>query len=94
LVTAGALLLGGCAGSTTRALTCPTPELDDYGTQTRATVRYVDEAPAAAGRCADCRFWLGTSPDACGSCHLVRGPIHPAGTCNIFRAKLGPAAES
>ncbi|NOY90798.1 MAG: hypothetical protein GXP55_06260 [Deltaproteobacteria bacterium] len=88
LWTTGALLLGGCAGSApVSTLTCPAPELDEYGTQTRQTVHYVDRAPAGAGRCADCRFWLGAEPGACGRCHLVRGPIHPAGSCDIFRAK-------
>lgn len=77
----------GCAGKTPPALRCPPADLDEYGRQTRQTVHYVDAAPEGAGRCADCKFWLGAEPDACGRCHLVRGPIHPDGSCSIFRRK-------
>jgi len=90
-----AVLLAGCAGGDRRArVTCPAATLDEYGTQTRASVHYVDTAPAGAGHCLDCKFWLGAQPNACGRCHLVRGPIHPAGSCNIFRAKEEPTSEA
>jgi len=38
-------------------------------------------------RCTACRQYVpASSSDACGSCKIMKGPIHPNGTCRAFAA--------
>jgi hypothetical protein len=55
-----------------------------------ATVAYTDRSPTPARRCDRCQLYRpAASPEACGGCTLVRGPISPAGTCKSFAANEG-----
>lgn len=47
---------------------------------------YTERASDATRACTGCNFYTAT-PNACGSCVVVRGPIHPAGSCNLFVAR-------
>ena len=48
---------------------------------------YVDLAPDASKKCALCAHYVPAAPNACGTCKVVKGPIHPDGTCKLFVAK-------
>ena len=57
--------------------------------QMRQTLGYVSETPDEDKRCDNCQFWQvpeGTAP--CGGCQLIKGPIHPAGYCNSWAARV------
>lgn len=53
----------------------------------RSTFGYLDRSNVVARRCEACTHYVAVSGPACGTCRLVRGPIHPDGTCNVFAAK-------
>jgi len=48
---------------------------------------YVDLAPDASKKCALCVQYIPAAPNACGGCKVVKGPIHPDGTCKLFVPK-------
>ncbi len=46
------------------------------------TLKYVTTSPDPAKRCDNCKFWVAEAEgQPCGTCTLVKGPIHPAGYC-------------
>jgi len=49
---------------------------------TRSTFKYEPRAKDATKLCVTCNFWI---PDPkgglCGTCTLVKGPVHPKGSC-------------
>ena len=52
------------------------------------TATYTEVAPDQAKRCEVCAQWVpGPSPEACGGCKVVKGPINPKGWCKLFVAK-------
>jgi hypothetical protein len=51
----------------------------------RNSLAYSDRSPDAAQQCIKCRQYVpGQSDDACGSCKILKGPVHPHGTCRAF----------
>ncbi len=52
----------------------------------RKTLAYADTAADPAKTCASCKQYL-APPKAgdCGTCKLVKGPIHPRGFCKAFQ---------
>ena len=47
-------------------------------------------APTPEKACTRCNQWVGPAErSSCGSCKLLKGPIHPNGTCKAFAAKGG-----
>ena len=64
--------------------------LSDADKSTRTTLQYTDRAPAQDKQCRLCSFYQpAPEPTKCGSCTLVKGPIHPNGYCTAFAAKTG-----
>jgi hypothetical protein len=55
----------------------------------RTALGYVEPATNLTRACSSCQQYLGP-PDGrgCGSCKVLKGPVHPAGTCKAFAAKL------
>lgn len=51
------------------------------------TAVYVEKSPDITKYCKDCVQYTPGAPDACGGCKVVKGPIHPEGTCKLFVAK-------
>lgn len=50
--------------------------------------KYFDSGPDPAKRCAGCaQFRGGPKEDACGGCEVLKGPVSPLGTCDLFVAK-------
>lgn len=54
---------------------------------TRKSLMYVDRASDPAKRCEQCMLYKPAAPDACGGCSVVKGPIHPAGSCSAWAKK-------
>jgi hypothetical protein len=47
---------------------------------------YLDLAPDPGKKCTRCVQYVPAAPNACGSCKVVKGPVHPDGTCKLFVA--------
>lgn len=44
---------------------------------------YVETSTRPGRTCDTCNFYTAV-PNACGTCTLIRGPINPAGYCNLW----------
>jgi len=83
----GAAGAAGCAKAAAREFACTdTGGLAAEDVTARVNAGYTDHAPDPARACERCQQYMGSS-DGCGACKLVRGPIHPKGTCKVFTAK-------
>lgn len=59
--------------------------LTEQERRTRESLQYVDASPIENKVCDNCEFWVATEPNTtCGSCQLVKGPIHPSGYCTSW----------
>lgn len=76
----------GC-GKKTPTCTDTTGLKPDELTMRTQTAAYVDVSPNAAQRCDGCAQWVPATPDACGGCKVVKGPIAPAGWCKLWVQK-------
>lgn len=53
--------------------------------QARSALRYVEPGADERRRCSSCQQYLTPAADGgCGSCKVLKGPIHPNGTCIAF----------
>ena len=77
--------LVGCSKKTT--CTDVTGLSTDEINQRNNIAAYVDLAPDPSKKCALCVQYVPGAPNACGGCKVVKGPIHPDGTCKLFVAK-------
>jgi len=59
-----------------------TSSLTDSALATRETFEYESRSADGTDLCRTCDFWR-PSPTAglCGTCTIVKGPVHPLGTC-------------
>ena len=55
--------------------------------QTRTALQYVDHAADPAKPCRSCRLFRSAGEAACGGCEVVKGPIHPGGSCSAWAAR-------
>ena len=79
--------LAACKGGA-KDLTCTdTTGLSEMDMTLRKSLAYVDKSPHADKDCTNCVQYVPGSADACGSCKLVKGPIHPKGYCISWSAK-------
>lgn len=55
----------------------------------RTTLNYQDRSPDPEKVCSQCVQYL-EPPEAgsCGSCKIMKGPVHPRGTCNVFTRRV------
>ena len=57
--------------------------------EARETLGYADRGPDPKRYCNVCSQWVDPeSPGDCGGCKVLKGPIHPRGTCNAFTPKV------
>jgi hypothetical protein len=64
-------------------------ELSEADVRMRTTLEYFDLASDPKKACTECRqFVPAPQGNACGTCKLVRGAIHPKGTCKVFAPKV------
>lgn len=52
----------------------------------RSDFAYTDHAPESSKTCASCLQFV-AAKEGCGSCNLLKGPVHPGGWCKAFSAK-------
>jgi hypothetical protein len=86
---AGSVALGllsiGCKKKKEPASCTDTTGLSPADVQARSALGYVDRSPFPGKDCDDCQQYVGAREDgACGSCKLLKGPIHPEGYCKSF----------
>lgn len=78
----------GCSKASAAASCTDTAGLGADEAQARVAMEYVDRAASPTKACASCQQWLATgpagAPAGCGGCRVLKGPIHPAGTCKLF----------
>jgi hypothetical protein len=56
--------------------------------QMRTSQQYVEASTHGAQTCATCNFYQAPAQaGGCGTCQVIRGPINPAGYCNLFVAR-------
>lgn len=61
------------------------PPLNAGDLRTRVALEYLDTAPTPERLCVDCRqYVIAPNPGVCGGCKLIKGLIHPKGTCKAF----------
>lgn len=90
-----AVELGAATAASAVGLACGgRPTCDDTSglsaddAKARRDHKYVDTGPDPARRCAGCaQFRGGPKEDACGGCEVLKGPVSPLGSCDLFAAK-------
>ncbi len=87
-LSAGAFALG-CKRAAALPSSCEdTSGLSDDERAARTALAYTDRAPAPEKACRSCQQWVAPRDDgACGGCKLLKGPVHPVGTCKAFAPK-------
>ena len=54
----------------------------------RTTLEYVDKSPQPDKTCEKCQQYnKPADSNACGTCKVLKGPVHPQGYCKVFVAK-------
>lgn len=85
LASAAPMLLSACGGG---ELECSDVSSLSAGDRTaRAGAQYVDRATDASRRCDGCSFYQAGAAGQCGACTVVRGPINPSGSCQLWAAR-------
>ena len=85
-VTVVPAVLAGCGGD---ELSCTdTSGLSAAEKQTRTANRYVDKSTDPNKNCANCALFVSEGTDQCGTCQVVKGPIHPQGNCALWVPKV------
>lgn len=87
-VTGGGYLLAGCGSSESGSgLSCmDTTGLTDAQKQTRTQLQYVDTSTQSGKTCSNCSLFTSAGDNACGTCTVVPGKIHPGGWCASWAA--------
>ena len=85
----GALLALSMVGCRSRRFDCnDSSSLSPADTKARNEVLYVEAASTPSTACDVCQYWINAGTNGCGGCRLLRGPIHPKGTCRLFVMKI------
>jgi hypothetical protein len=93
LLRGGALGIGALAGlsacSKHKAISCAAVDgLSVEEILPRNKLLYSDVAADPAKTCSTCQqFVPPPSEDRCGSCKIMKGPVHPGGSCKSYVAK-------
>jgi hypothetical protein len=54
----------------------------------RTSLAYVEPAQDTSRHCASCQQYVAAQAEGgCGACKVLRGAIHPSGTCKVFAPK-------
>ena len=76
-----------CSKAKAQPFTCTdVSALNETDRTAREKLAYADRAPTPDKECVRCVQYI-EAEQGCGSCKIVRGPIHPNGTCTQFAAK-------
>jgi hypothetical protein len=89
LLAFGALGAIACDKGQLTSLSCTdTTGITPSDLQIRNSLAYVDHSTEPEKACDKCLHFLPGPENACGTCRIVRGPIHPKGTCKSFVPKI------
>ena len=90
-LSAGALLVACKGGGGSSELSCiDTAGMSEADISTRTSMAYVDVSTVAGKNCSTCALYTQPSTEGeCGGCTVVRGPINPAGYCNVWAEAQG-----
>ena len=81
-------VLSACGKKTEPDSCTDVSQLNDADKAARSALQYTDKSPEAARVCNVCTYYQpAQDPAQCGSCKLVKGPVHPKGFCSGFAAK-------
>jgi hypothetical protein len=81
----GLLALGGLTACGKKAFTCTdTVGMAAGDALARQALAYVEPSMDPTKECSACQQYVRASDDGCGTCKLVKGPIHPKGSCKAF----------
>ncbi len=74
---------------TAEGFTCTdTSGLTEQELTMRTTLQYVDASPDREKACGLCALYVAAvAGQNCGTCTIIKGPIHPKGTCTSFAPK-------
>jgi hypothetical protein len=62
--------------------------LEPDDAQARSALGYSEPAPDVSKGCGGCvQYVAPNATGSCGSCKVLKGPIHPNGTCKVFTPK-------
>ena len=79
-------VIKACGGGE-EGLTCTdTAGLSPGDVATRTSNSYVDHSQMSDKNCLNCQFFQAGAANQCGTCTVVRGPIHPEGYCSLWAA--------
>ena len=54
----------------------------------RSNLAYSDFSQTPEKRCVSCRQYTAPRDEgSCGTCAVIKGPIHPNGTCKVYGAR-------
>ena len=86
-LTSAALL--GCGKKTEPDSCSDVSALAEPEKMARSALQYSDRSPQADKTCKLCNLYQAppSDPSQCGTCQIVKGPIHPKGYCTAFVAK-------
>lgn len=90
LVSAGSMLFAaGCKRAMAAPESCnETQALEADDRSARSALSYADRAADISKCCKGCTQWVAPGTDgSCGGCKLLKGPIHPDGSCKAFAPK-------
>ena len=88
ILTSAAGFLAACGKKTEPDSCSDVMALSDAEKMARTALQYTDRSLQADKHCALCNLYQPSSdPAKCGSCQIVKGPIHPKGYCTAFVAK-------
>ena len=62
-------------------------ELSPADADARAKSAYVDRSPDPLKACDRCDQFVASNA-GCAGCKAVRGPVHPKGSCGLFKLRL------
>ena len=89
LAALGTVSLFGATGCSKAPLICTdTTGISPSDLTIRTSLAYVDVSTEATKSCATCQQFLpNATPNTCGTCKVLKGPINPKGYCKSFVAK-------
>lgn len=83
----GFLVLLATVSCKQKTLACTdVSELSPEDAQMRVTTGYTDIASDPTKTCIKCQQFI-PAEEGCGTCKVLRGPIHPHGSCKAYTLK-------
>jgi hypothetical protein len=81
----GVAVVAGCRKPDSTLACTDVSALSPSEASVRKGTLYVDRSKDADRTCETCQQWVAPpAPGACGGCKLVKGPVHPQGSCKLY----------